>query len=126
MAGVDQSMIVRRSVHLVELQAEQVGRMFTVARATLNELEPSTAAATVAAADALRQVLDAQAQLNSNRSEASLKQLIAVVRETAPELQQACWLLVSQQEVLKAHVRSSFAAVTHALVHKSPVHMAHM
>ena len=79
--------------------------MFSVADDTLSELDPSMTEATLAAADALRKVLEAQEQLDSHCSEAYLKQLIAVVRETSPELQQACWLLVSQQEAYKSQVR---------------------
>ena len=80
--------------------------MFSAADDTLSELDPAVAEATLAAADALRRVLEAQGQLNSHRSEVSLKQLIAVLRETSPELQQACWLLVSQQEAYKSQART--------------------
>ena len=80
--------------------------MFRVADDTLSELDPAVAEATLAAADALRKVLEAQEQLNSHRSEVSLKQLIAVLRETSPELQQACWLLMSQQEAYKSQART--------------------
>ena len=76
-----------------------------MADAALSELEPSTAAATVAAADALREVLQAQEQLTNRCSEASLTQVIAVLRDTSPELQRACWLLVTQQESYKSQAR---------------------
>ena len=78
-----------------------MSRVFNIAKTAVHELEPATAVATVAAAEALRRVVGAQAQLDSHRTEASLKQLVAVVRDTAPELQQACWLLVSQHDVFK-------------------------
>ena len=89
----------------LSLQAQHVGRIFSVADAALTELEPTTAVATVAAADALREVLQAQEQLTNHCSEASLTQLIAVVRDTSPELQRACWLLVTQQETYKSQAR---------------------
>ncbi len=89
----------------LSLQAQHVGRIFSVADAALSELEPSTAVATVAAADALRKVLQAQEQLINRCSEASLTQLVAVVRDTSPKLQQACWLLVTQQETYKSQAR---------------------
>ena len=86
------------------MQAEHVARIFGLADTALHELEPATAVAAVAAADALREVLEAQEQLSSHPSEASLKQLIAVLRATAPQLQQACWMLVSQQDDFKREV----------------------
>lgn len=89
----------------LSLQAQHVGRIFSVADAALTELEPTTAVATVAAADALRKVLQAQEQLVNRCSETSLTQLIAVLRDTSPELQQACWLLVTQQEIYKSQAR---------------------
>ena len=89
----------------MSLQAQHVGRIVGVADAALNELEPTTAVATVAAADALRKVLQAQEQLTNHCSEASLTQLIAVVRDTSPEMQRACWLLVTQQEIYKSQAR---------------------
>lgn len=76
-----------------------------MADAALSELEPSTAVATVAAADALRRVLQAQEQLVNRCSETSLTQLIAVLRDTSPDLQRACWLLVTQQENYKFQAR---------------------
>lgn len=81
-----------------------MGNIFSIAQDTLDELQPATAAATVKSAEALRNVLEAQERLSSHPSEATLKQVIAVLKEAAPDLQQACWLLVSQQEELKSQV----------------------
>ena len=67
--------------------------------------------ATVAAADALRRVLQAQQKLSSRPSEAALKEVITALKETAPDLQQACWLLVSQQDELKSQVRRKTAVL---------------
>ncbi len=89
----------------MSLQAQHVSRIFGVADAALSELEPTTAVATVAAADALRKVLQAQEQLVNCCSESSLTQLIAVVKDTSPELHRACWLLVTQQEIYKSQAR---------------------
>lgn len=80
-------------------------KIFSVAQDTLHELQPATAAATVKSAEALRNVLEAQERLSSHPSEATLKQIVAILKEAAPDLQQACWLLVSQQEELKSQVR---------------------
>ena len=76
-----------------------------MADTALSEVELTTAVATVAAADALRKVLQAQEQLVNRCSETSLTQLIAVLRDTSPELQQARWLLVTQQETYKSQAR---------------------
>ena len=80
------------------MQANSVSSIFTAADTALQSLQPATAAATVAAAEALRKVLEALGQLSCHPSEAALKQLIELLRASAPELQQACWLLVSQQD----------------------------
>lgn len=82
-----------------------MSKVFSVAQDTLHELQPATAAATVKSAEALHEVLEAQERLSSHPSEATLKQIIAVLKEATPDLQQACWLLVSQQEELKSQVR---------------------
>ena len=106
--GTATSALIRpwyRLLAKLSLQTQHVGRIFGVADAALSELEPSTAVATVAAADALRKVLQAQEQLINRCSEASLTQFIAVLRDTSPELQRACWLLVTQQETYKSQAR---------------------
>ena len=90
-------------VHL--LQAQHVRQLFSAAHHAVQKLQPATAVATVQSAEALRTVLEAQQRLTSHPSEASLKQVITVLREAAPDLQQACWLLVSQQKDLKDQVR---------------------
>ena len=82
-----------------------MSNIFSIAQDTLHELQPATAVATVKSAEALRNVLEAQERLSSHPSEATLKQVIAILNEAAPDLQQACWLLVSQQEELKCQVR---------------------
>ncbi|KAL0050590.1 hypothetical protein WJX82_002870 [Trebouxia sp. C0006] len=109
MLSLEKELHYLRSLHAS--QAQHVGRIFSVADAALTELEPTTAVATVAAADALRKVLQAQEQLTNHCSEASLTQLIAVVRDTSPELQRACWLLVTQQETYKSQVKEALNAV---------------
>ena len=81
-----------------------MSKLFSVAEAALCELEPATAVATVTAAEALRRVLEAQQLLSSRPSEAALKQVITALTEAAPDLQQACWLLVLQQDELKLQV----------------------
>ena len=86
------------------LQAQHISKVFSVAEGAVRELHPATAVATIASAEALRKVLEAQQQLSCHPSEAALKQVISTMREAAPELQQACWLLVSQQEELRAQV----------------------
>ena len=91
--------------HVYMLQAHHVGKIFLIAQDTLHELQPATAVAAVKSAEALRQVLEAQERLSSHPSEATLKQVIAVLKEVAPDLQQACWLLVSQHQELKSQVR---------------------
>lgn len=82
-------------------------QLFSVAQDALQELQPATAVATVQSAEALRTVLEAQQRLMSHPSESTLKQVTTALREAAPDLQQACWLLVSQQKDLKAQVRNT-------------------
>ena len=86
------------------MQAKDMAHIFTAADTALQTLQPATAVATIAAAEALRKVLEALEQLSCHTSEAALKQLIGLLRASAPELQQACWLLVSQQDTLRKEV----------------------
>ncbi|KAL0025501.1 hypothetical protein WJX77_006736 [Trebouxia sp. C0004] len=109
MSSLEKELHYLRSLHAS--QAQHVGRIFGVADVALGELEPSTAVAAVAAADALQKVLQAQEQLINRCSEASLTQFIAVLRDTSPELQRACWLLVTQQETYKSQVKEALKAV---------------
>lgn len=87
-------------------------KIFTVAQDTLHGLQPATAVATVQSGEALHKVLEAQERLSSHPSEATLKQVIATLKEAAPDLRQACWLLVSQQEELKCQVSSRHSRLT--------------
>lgn len=87
------------------LQAQHVRKIFSVAQHALHELQPTTAAATIQSAEALRKVLEAQQQLTSQPSETTLKQVVTTLREAAPDLRQACWLLVSLQKDLRTQVR---------------------
>lgn len=107
-----------KSTHL---QAKHVRQLFAAADIALQQLQPASAGATVAAAEALRQVLEALEQLSCSPSEAALKQLIALLRANAPDLQQACWLLVSQQDTFKTQVSGMSAkhARSSKLVSKS-------
>lgn len=83
-------------------------KLFSFAQDALHELQPATAVATVQSAEALRKVLEAQQRLSSHPCETTLKQVISALREAAPDLQQACWLLVSQQKDLKTQVRKHY------------------
>ena len=94
------------------LQAQHVGKIFSAAQDALHELQPATAVATIQSAEALRKVLEAEQQLRSRPSEAALKQVITELKEAAPDLQQACWLLVSQQEEVKSQVRTHHSSVS--------------
>ncbi|KAL0035587.1 hypothetical protein WJX79_000785 [Trebouxia sp. C0005] len=109
LSSLEKELHYLRSLHAS--QAQHVGSIFGMADAALSELEPSTAVATVAAADALRRVLQAQEQLVNRCSETSLTQLIAVLRDTSPDLQRACWLLVTQQENYKFQVKEALNEV---------------
>ncbi|KAL3136414.1 hypothetical protein ABBQ38_005672 [Trebouxia sp. C0009 RCD-2024] len=107
-----QACLAREVHYLRSLQASQaqhVRKLFSFAQDALHELQPATAVATVQSAEALRKVLEAQQRLSSHPCETTLKQVISALREAAPDLQQACWLLVSQQKDLKTQVDGYFA-----------------
>lgn len=86
------------------MQAHHVNDLYSVVDAAVQQLEPSNIESSLAAAEALRGVLEAQQTLQANPTEAALKQLLAVLKQAGEQLRQACWLLVTQHQTAKDEV----------------------
>lgn len=91
------------------MQAHHVHDLYDVVDAAVQQFEPSNIESSLAAAEALRGVLEAQQALQANPTEAALKQLLAVLKQAAEQLRQACWLLVTQHQATRDEVYISLS-----------------
>lgn len=72
--------------------------------------QPGSIEASVAAADTLHKVLEAHADLQADPTEAALKQFLALLQQAAPQLQEACWLLVTQHKSVRSEVCATMSS----------------
>ena len=83
--------------------------LYDVIDEAVQHAEPSSLEASLAAAEALRNVLEGHETLQANPTEAALKELLAVLQQAAPRLREACWLLVTQHQTIRNEVRTVVA-----------------